>query len=294
MNTIIYFAGYVLFFALIVIIILKFKNEEENYYPVKIIGYTILGAFRFTFNHLHIPLGFLIFLFAFRPNKNNLGKRLAACLGLLILITSLAVPAANEAYFRRTRYVQPVSENIYNFDFKKQWDRVADVLGMDETTKVSAKLEDLKVSCSVSGTIELYDYQVVWMDKGKLYHSFVYYLDEYEKINVRVSRLERWDQYDRLATVEKVFDLVNGTAIISLFPKGKFTKYNLWCPGDYTGFDIKDGEKYIINENGILPYMGRMPVNCCFMRNSSEGRLGNSGGSPNSLSYYLIDIGEEK
>lgn len=56
---------------------LVWKNDDkESYFPLKIIGYFILGSFAFNFNQISLPLGFVVYLIFFRPKLNVQVKRI--------------------------------------------------------------------------------------------------------------------------------------------------------------------------------------------------------------------------
>ncbi|MDF9759548.1 hypothetical protein OKW24_001321 [Peribacillus simplex] len=66
---------------------LVWKNDDqESYFPLKIIGYFILGSFAFNFNQISLPLGFVVYLIFFRPKLNVQVKRIAAVFGFLAFI----------------------------------------------------------------------------------------------------------------------------------------------------------------------------------------------------------------
>lgn len=279
----------------ILIIIFRLRSEEEAYYPVKIIGYTILGGFRFTFNNLSIPLGFIIFLLAFHsPQKNHLAKRYAACLGLIIFITSLAIPAISESYYERTRYVEPITTNVYEFNFGEHWRQVADKLKLDESSKRSLKIENLNIDYKHNGEIENLRYQLTWRENEQFYHTSVNYYEGEKGISIRASKISEWLQYDRLVSVDRLFEMFDGIKFKDLTPSGNSPRYGFIFFGDYSGFAIKEGEKFVLEQNIIKPFTADLPISCYWIKIFGILENGEQSKNLNNERYYLFDIQQER
>jgi di/tricarboxylate transporter len=56
----------------------KNRADEEEFLFIKLIGYYLLGAFRFNFNEFPLPAGFAVYLLFFRPTLNTETKKIAA------------------------------------------------------------------------------------------------------------------------------------------------------------------------------------------------------------------------
>lgn len=80
---------------LLLVLFYRKRREDESWLPLKLLGYSVLGAFAFMMNGLRLPLGFaafLLFLFA-RPKANREAKHRATYFGLcLFLLQSIAPP----------------------------------------------------------------------------------------------------------------------------------------------------------------------------------------------------------
>ena len=61
----------------------NYKIDEEDMLGLKLVGYYILGGFQLKIGSFPIPLGFIIFLIAFRPELNKDAKKYATYLGLI-------------------------------------------------------------------------------------------------------------------------------------------------------------------------------------------------------------------
>jgi hypothetical protein len=74
-----------------VIILNKYRAEEEEMLIPKLIGYSSLGAFKFLLQGFPLPLGFILYMFLFRPKTNVKIKKVAAILGLGIFFLGLLI-----------------------------------------------------------------------------------------------------------------------------------------------------------------------------------------------------------
>jgi hypothetical protein len=83
-NILIVFA---ILFGLLIFLYNK-REVNENYLFLKLIGYFLLGSFRFNLNGFVIPLGFVISIFM-KPMDNIKIKKTAAILGLINLIVGV-------------------------------------------------------------------------------------------------------------------------------------------------------------------------------------------------------------
>ncbi|MCG8498960.1 MAG: hypothetical protein MJB12_00940 [Firmicutes bacterium] len=67
----------------------NYKVDEEDMLGLKLVGYYLLGAFRLNLGALPIPLGFIIYLIAFRPTLNTNAKKYSAYLGIAAFIVGV-------------------------------------------------------------------------------------------------------------------------------------------------------------------------------------------------------------
>lgn len=282
-----------LLIAGIIFIIVKMKDDEESYYALKVIGYYILGSFRFSFNTIHMPLGFIIFLLALRsPEKNQKGKRYAAVLGLISFALALIVPAVGESYYERTRYAEFTTSNVYEFDFQSHWQEVAKTLELDKMDMGTARIEDLDIDYEEDGELKRLSYEVTWKEEGRLSHARVHFDERKKKFRVRAVKIEEWLQYQRLISVEKLFEKLDQINIKNLTPKGSFVYYCLSI-GEWGSFRVGDGKKFTIEENKIIPFTGELPVKCNFIVIFGMKQIGEHSYSSADDHYYLFDVNYE-
>lgn len=280
----------IVFIAGIIFIIVKMKKEEEPYYILKILGYYFIGTFRFSFNKLHIPLGFIAFLLFLRnPQKNRRGKRYAAILGLFAFILALMIPAITESYYERTRYVEPAATNLYEFDFQGHWKGIAKTLDLDENSIGTARIEDLHIDYEKDGELKSLSYEVTWREQGQLHHASVFFHETQKKFRVRAVKVSEWLQYNRLISTERLFKRLNRINMRNLTPEGDYPYYG-FIFGGWDNFGIKDGEMFIIEENRIAPFTGELPVEACWIKTFGMKKTGEHSYSSTGGHYYLFDV----
>lgn len=291
MQNVINWIGFLAFGIVVVLIMIKAKSDEEEYYPLKMFGYYFLGAFQFIFNGAHIPLGFVIFILFLRsPNKNAKAKRYAACVGVLALATALIIPSITDMYYQRERIIKSDTNNIYELDFNNHIQRVKEVLDIDEQFYRYFKLENLKVGYEKSGEIIRLNYEVVWKEESELRYLRAIYDPKNRVFKVKPKKIEQWLQYDRMIIADRMFDILDGIDLREVVPKEGYSSYGLtyrWSPGSFGAFKER---VYIIDGYKIIPFASEKPVNCSWfvtygMASSSEG-----SSSSDYSQYYLFDV----
>lgn len=274
----------------VIFIMVKMKDEEETYYILKIIGYYLLGVLRLSFNKIHIPLGFIIFLLLLRSPQNNLrGKRYAAILGLAAFIVTLITPTIGDLYYERTRYMELPTTNVYEFDFPSHWEEVAKMLELEEGSIGTAKIEDLNIDYKKDGELKGLYYEVIWREEGKLHHGWVDFNEAKKKLSLRATEVEQWVQYNRLISAKRLFNKLEQVNIDELTPVGDFFYYGLNA-GEWGSFGIGDGNTFVIEENRILPFKGELPVECYWMVIFGMKKTGEYSYSSEDYHYYLFDV----
>ena len=128
----------------------KYKTDNEEFLLLKLIGYYLLGSFRFTFNSISLPAGFIVYLAFFRPQINKPMKKAIVSLGLLVFICGALNPFITKSYFERQRVVNASSSNIFTIDFNRYHNAIKKKLGINEYTKI----EDFHVRFENSGSIK--------------------------------------------------------------------------------------------------------------------------------------------
>jgi hypothetical protein len=274
----------------VIFIIIKMKDDEEDNYWLKIIGYYFLGAFRFSFNKFHVPLGFIIFLaFLQSSEKNKRGKKYATALGLAALAVALAVPAISESYYERTRVLEHITTNVYDMDFESHWNQVATILELDSYSKETAKLEHLMIDYEKDGNIKSLRYELIWKENGQLRHASVDFHEVQKKLMIRAVKISEWIQYNRLITAYRFFEKLDNISIKELAPPLDYA-YNSLSLGEWGSFAAQDGNIYIIKDGKIESYKGKLPVECYWMKTFGMKQSGANSYSSVRGNYYIFDV----
>lgn len=247
----------VLAVAGIIYIFLK-SDRTEDLLLLKLFGYYVLGSFRFNFNTIAIPIGFLVYLALLRPKLNAKNKRQAAVLGLILFAIGLAVPAIDNYLYQRPLEVQAKSTNVYEFDFQNDWVLLQQQLKLPD----EVQLEDFEVDFENDGSIRELRYRLITTQDG----GAVYYhvnLDKEQKVYViRRYKVNRWVDQEHLVKAQRFFEVLSSLNIEELKPKQEYSWHAVSSEGGLRTYGIKDREKYLIGSNGdIQPIPNeRLPV----------------------------------
>lgn len=224
----------------------KYKTDEEDYLAFKLVGFYLLCTFRFNFNNLPLPAGFIVFLLLFKPKTNNRAKRAAAFLGLFVFIYGLLMPQFQKAYFERQREIGISSTNIYSVDLKGDFQTIREKFEAEGI----AKIEDFHVSFEKSGAIKELRYRFLTRDgKGNILHTVLFIAGK-NKYTIWKRRVNQWVQYDRLINEEQFFYALEHLDIKQAIPQRDFPYYTIKCRGDYSSWAVKDWDNYFITESG--------------------------------------------
>lgn len=225
----------------------KYKTESEEFILLKLVGYYLLGSFRFNFNKVALPAGFIIYLMFFRPQINKSVKNKITYLGLLVFICGILSPFIQKSYFERQRVVNGSSTNIYTIDFKRDYDAIKQKLGISESTK----LEDFNASFDGSGAITELRYTLItkYATGIVLYH--VNFLSNKKKYIIKPIKVSEWLQYDRLINDDQFLYVLKNLDLKQIKPQEEYPFYTIGCRGDCTSWGVKDFENFLITTNGL-------------------------------------------
>lgn len=116
--------------------IYKERECEEENLVLKIFGYYFLGSFRFSFNWLSIPLGYIIYLTSFKPSINKNIKRVSANLGLIMFCLGIIIPIAQTSIYERSIYIQSEPKEISSINFIDDLNIIRDEFDMQKSVSI--------------------------------------------------------------------------------------------------------------------------------------------------------------
>jgi hypothetical protein len=289
---------FLLMLSIVVVIILYRKSdEEEPYLFMKLLGYTILGAFMLEINRVKLPLGFVVFLVFFRDIPFNAwGKKRAAYLGLIIFLLSVIIPFVEKEWYERPRTVMLQQTNFYEGSLLDEWKNIKKELDVDN--EYSVKLTDFRMVIDKQGEYEVLDLSMV--DESHPYTVFykITLSGDGEAVRVNRSRYESeqlgTSTYTEADFVLTQFDLVTK----SMLNDDRMNYYQLESDGQRMGYAVRDRKNFRIDTAGKkelqdseLPVDG-IVVDVC----GTEGTIDEHGTifECDANGHYLFDVLERE
>ncbi|MDR7235942.1 hypothetical protein [Neobacillus drentensis] len=295
----------------IVILIVSFlflvrkSNDTESYFPLKIIGYFILGSFAFNFNQISLPLGFVVYLLLFRPKLNIQGKRMAAVFGVLaFLFAHWTIPYVIEEWESRPTFIEHQLSSVYTMNFQKEYELVKQELKLENN---SLRLEDFKVDYTEDGRITDLSWQLLGQN-GNGYNLYqIRYDISKNRYRVIYSQHDTWLQYNQLIEADLFFENLILLDIKDItHAKGDFFSYGIqstgerisYAVGNQTHFVVSIGEIQLLDDEQ-LPVEGYCISTFAIKKTGEErddqGNITQESFEGTESSDYLFDVnfGEE-
>lgn len=243
---------FTVFIIISLVYIYKKREEEEAYLAIKVVGYYLLGSFRFNFNSLIIPLGFALYLIFFRPSINKKVKRLAATFGFIIFCFGVISPIINDDIFSREIKVTMASSNINSIDFTFDLNVIRDRFKL----KNKLDINNFEVRYNKDGEIENIMYELIDYNNPKRVHYTVSYYKDASGVKNKYS-ISRYN-VNSTFQLDEVLDADYFFANIDKIKNEKidydFDVYtiSLMGVGDTSrqGYNIKDKKTVYIDKSG--------------------------------------------
>lgn len=226
------------------------KEEAEAYFPLKIIGYFILGSFAFYFNQLPLPLGFVVYLLLFRPRINIKIKRISAVIGVLtFIVVHWIMPYVIDEWKSRPLFIEHEIGSVYTMNFQDEYDLVKQKL---KITNDHMRLEDFEVDYTKNGRITDLSWQLLKHNGN----NFTLYQIRYDMDNSRYrvtnSLLDTWLQYNRLIAADRFFENLTVLDIKEITQaKGDFSSYGIQSTGERINYAVENRTHFIVSNEGI-------------------------------------------
>ncbi|MDF2556321.1 MAG: hypothetical protein K0R71_149 [Bacillales bacterium] len=225
--------------------LMKKGDETESNFPLKIIGYFILGSFAFKINQISLPLGFVVYLLFFFPKLNEDVKRKAAVFGVLtFLLTFWSIPFVIEKWENRPTYIDHQLGSVYTMNFQKEYELVKKQIRFN---KMEIKLEDFRVNYNKDGRIT----EIGWQLRGQNGSGYNLYQISYNfsknKYIVTYNQVDNWLQYNRLIGADHFFETLILLDIKDItHNKGDFSSYGIQSTGERTNYEMKNKNHFVI------------------------------------------------
>lgn len=238
------------------------KTETEAYFPLKIVGYFILGSFAFNFNQFTLPLGFLLYLLFFRPKLNVDVKQMAAVFGVAaFILVHWILPFAINEWQSRPIIIERELDSVYAVNFQDEYDQIKEKLKIEHN---HLRLEDFEVNYGQNGQITDLRWQLLEQN-GNNYNLYqIRYDTENNRYELRRSQLDSWLQYDRLIPAYYFFENLTILDIKDItLAKGNFSSYVIRSTGQRTYHELESENSFFISNGDIhliddekLPFEG--------------------------------------
>lgn len=282
------------------IFLLRKKDDTEAYFPLKIIGYFLLGSFAFNLNQVSIPLGFILYLLFFRPKLNAHVKRMAAVLGVFsFIIVHWIVPFGINQWENRSIFIEHNIGSVYTMDFQDEYELIKQELSLENDF---LKLGDFNADYLEDGSIREFNWQLVRQDDNSFYLYYIRYDSGRSRYQVTKSRTDTWLQYDRLTDADRFFENLGELDIKYLTKaKGSFSFYVIQSSGervfygeeDRTTFYVSNGEIQLLDHEQ-LPVEGYIVLTFAMKKMEEEkddqGRIIHESFEGTESSNYLFDV----
>lgn len=157
----------VLFFAALIFVGFKFKEEDEKYYPLFIFFYYFFASFKLNISAISIPLGFAICLIfiASRPQApNKRAKKAAVVLGLAVFLLGCIVPAAREQILTYQRTLSVEKWNVRDFNFSREYAEVLNTLGFREPGEANPTVSAFDIQVDKNDNIQNLNFTLTLSD----------------------------------------------------------------------------------------------------------------------------------
>ncbi|OCA85906.1 hypothetical protein A8F94_13725 [Bacillus sp. FJAT-27225] len=278
------------------------KNEEpEPYFPLKIIGYLILGSFAFHFNQVSLPLGFIVYLAFFRPKLNVHIKRRVSIFGFFtFILVHWLFPFAIHEWESRPVSIEHNLSSVYSINFQDEYERIRQELALEND---SLKLEDFAVEYRKNGNILELHWQLVSSQNEDGYTLYkIEYDTEKKKYRVVQEQLDSWLQYDRLVEADLFFKNLSVLDIQEITKsKGDFPYYVVRSSGERIEYDAKDQADFIVTNGKIEVFdQEQLPVECYYVtafamkktheEKTEEGNIIEEGYEGAESTFYLFEV----
>lgn len=302
-----YFEVMVFTGMLLVLFLFLYKKgeESESNFGLKIIGYYLLGAFTFRINEYALPLGFLVFLFFFRPTQNVKPKQISAYLGLAIYLMQLIIPAVDTYMYERPRTVAGSSGNMYLVNFTNDWNNIQNQMSID----TNAHLENFEAEYQKDGRIVELSYNLVSRSEDGFIYYDIRFSPETNAYTIKRRNVgDQWLQFDRTVLASRLFEVMDQAKVRNMSVEAPMEgAIQISSEGEMTSYAIKHRQKYLIQGNEIrelasdeLPITGYYITSCARARaydtsSSSGSRTGStsSHGCQNEANYFF-DVSAEQ
>jgi hypothetical protein len=291
---------YTVLLIVIVLFLVRKKTDEESNFPLKIIGYFILGSFAFNMNQISLPVGFVVYLLFFHPKVNGQVKRKAAVLGVMaFVVVHRIIPIAIEEWENRTITIEHKLDSIYTINLQDENELVKQELNVETDPW---RLENLEVNYNENGRITDLNWQLI-SQNGNSYNLYlIRYATDKQRYEVTHSHSDSWLQYDRLIDADHFFENLNMLDIERMTEaKGNYSSFVIKSSGERIHYGIENAKRFIVVDGDVKWLEDeRLPVECYYVstyamkktgeERDAQGNIKNETFEGTEITDYLFDV----
>lgn len=276
------------------------KDEAETYFPLKIIGYFILGSFALNFNQITVPLGFIAYLLFFRPTLNIDVKRMASVFGVLaFILVHWILPFAIHEWESRPIFIEHELGSVYTMNFQDEYELVKQELKLGNH---NFKLENFEVAYVKNGRVTDLSWQLLEQNGNSFNLYQIRYDIDKSRYRVTNSQPDTWLQYNRLIEAEHFFENLNVLDIKEItHAKGDFSSYVIRSTGERMNYAVENGSHFLLSNGEIqllddeqLPvegyYISTFAMKKTGEKRNDQGNITEESFEGTASSDYLFDV----
>jgi hypothetical protein len=234
--------------------------DVETYFPLKIMGYFILGSFAFHLNHLSLPLGFVVYLLLFHPKLNPLIKRKAAFLGFLsFILVHWLLPFAIDGWNSRAIHIDRELDSVFEINFQEEYELVLKELKLENN---GLRLNNFQLEYTENGSLRDLNWELIEQKDNSFQIYYIGFNQEKGRYSVTKNQVDSWLQYDRLIDTDVFFEHLNLLDIQKItMDKGHYPYYVIRSRGERMTYGDSMDTLFMIDNGEIKEfYKEKFPV----------------------------------
>lgn len=255
------YAQMVLTLGPIIAIYLIYKNSDKNeeFLVMKLIGYCLIGSFRFNLNTLAIPLGFIVYLIVLHPQRNIRAKKHAALVGLIVFAFGLAIPKYNDYVFTRPIDLVAQSTNLFDKTLTLDWANIKERLNLHD-----ASIHDVRIDFEKDGNLKSLHFLLVTNKDGGIVHYNVDLFDHKRKYTIYPSKIDKAPPTSNSLSANEFFNMLDRVNISEILPQVDYPWYSIHVQGNVNNYVPTANDNFmLLTSQGVKivgekdsPFMG--------------------------------------
>ncbi|KZE68791.1 hypothetical protein AWM68_00480 [Fictibacillus phosphorivorans] len=244
--------GISLVFILLLVLVYKKKGDrEERFLGWKLVGYYFLGTFTLRLESWILPVGIAVFLLFFLPKiiSNKQSKKWAASLGLLSFALSIVISHSVEAYYEGMIQLKPSSDNAYEMNFLKEYEKVKAALDADGELAIN----NMELSFEKDGKMKQFNYEIYYSRDDRNMSAWITLLNDKYQVVTHIQKDEEemmMNHQNYISSPTIYFQALDLHGLKKMLPTGDLY-YVYFTNSDEASLDVEDASFWTIERSGI-------------------------------------------